>query len=91
MPRVFRLAAALLLAASIVGQWWQRQPVGSITGWVLAMAEVQCPGAIVRRSGTVADSARTLDRWGYAVVADLALRDGRERCRAGRRRSVGAG
>ncbi|MEH3100594.1 hypothetical protein [Sphingomonas adhaesiva] len=80
-PLVFRVAAGLLLAALIVGQWWQRQSAGSIAGWVPAMAAVHCPAAAVHRSGTIADSARTLDGWGYAVLADLIFRDGRDRCR----------
>jgi len=81
MPLVFRLAAGLLLATLIAGQWWQRQRAGSIAGWVPAMAAVHCPAAAIHRSGTIADSARTLDDWGYAVLGDLIFRDGRDRCR----------
>ncbi|WP_028967907.1 hypothetical protein [Sphingomonas phyllosphaerae] len=82
LPQVFRMAAALLLTTAIAGQWWQRQPAGTIAGWVPAMAEVHCPAA-VRGAGTIADSARTLDRWGYAVIGSLVFRDDRDRCQAG--------
>jgi hypothetical protein len=81
VPLVFRLSAGLLLATLIAGQWWQRQPAGSIAGWVPAMAAMHCPAAVVQRSGTIADSARTLDGWGYAVLGDLIFSDGRDRCR----------
>jgi hypothetical protein len=82
LPQVFRIAAALLLTAAIAGRWWQRQPADAIAGWVPAMAKVHCPAA-VRGASTIADSARTLDRWGYAVLGNLVLRDGGDRCRAG--------
>jgi hypothetical protein len=82
LPQVFRIAAALLLIAAIAGQWWQRQPAGVIAGWVPAMAKVHCPAA-VRGASTIADSARTLDRWSYAVIGNLVFRDGRDRCQAG--------
>ena len=87
---VFRVSAILLLTALIAGQWWQRQPAGSIAGWVPAMAEVYCPAAAIHHSGTIADSARTLDDWGYAVIGNAIFRDGRDRCRAKRGRSAGA-
>ena len=29
-PSVFRVSAILLLTALIAGQWWQRQPAGTI-------------------------------------------------------------
>ncbi|MDR6146456.1 hypothetical protein QE363_002249 [Sphingomonas sp. SORGH_AS870] len=89
-PLVFRVSAILLLIALVAGQWWQRQPVGSIAGWVPAMAEVYCPAAAIHRSGTIADSARTLDGWAYAVIGDAIFRDGSDRCRAKRGRSAGA-
>ena len=89
-PLVFRLSAVLLLAALIGGQWWQRQPAGSIAGWVPAMAEVYCPAAAIHHSGTISDSARTLDDWAYAVIGNAVFRDGRDRCRAERGRSAGA-
>lgn len=79
LPQVFRVAAALLLTAAVAGQWWQRQPAGTIAGWVPAMAEISCPAA-VRGAGTIADSARTLDRWSYAVIGNLVFRDARDGC-----------
>ena len=85
-PLWFRVSAGLLLTALIAGQWWQRQPAGS----VLTMAEVYCPAAAIHRSSTIADSARTLDDWSYAVIGNLIFRDGRDRCRVKRGRSAGA-
>lgn len=90
LPWVFRVSAILLLTALIGGQWWQRQPAGSIAGWVLAMAEVYCPAAAIHRSSTISDSARTLDDWAYAVIGNAVFRDGRDRCRVKRGRSAGA-
>lgn len=89
-PVIFRLSAILLLTALIGGQWWQRQPAGSIAGWVPAMAEVYCPAAAIHRSGTIADSARALDDWGYAVIGNAVFRDGRDRCGVRKGRSAGA-
>lgn len=85
-PVVFRLSAILLLTALIAGQWWQRQPAG----WVPAMAEVHCPAAAIHRAGTIADSARTLDSWGYAVIGNAIFRDGSDRCRVRKGKSAGA-
>ena len=90
LPMVFRVSAMLLLTALTAGQWWQRQPAGSIAGWVPAMAEVYCPAAAIHRAGTIADSARTIDGWAYAVIGNAVFRDGRDRCRAKRGRSAGA-
>ena len=90
LPMVFRVSAILLLTALVAGQWWQRQPAGTIAGWVPTMAEVYCPAAAIHRSGTVADSARTLDDWGYAVIGNAIFRDGRGRCRVRKGRSAGA-
>lgn len=90
LPLVFRVSAVLLLTALIAGKWWQRQPAGSIAGWVPAMAEVYCPAAAIHRSGTIADSARTLDSWGYTVIGNAIFRDGRDRCRVRTGRSAGA-
>jgi len=90
LPLEFRLGAVLLLAALIGGQCWQRQPAGSIAGWVPAMAEVYCPAAAIHRSGNTGDSARTLDSWGYAVIGNAIFRDGRDRCRVRKGRSAGA-
>ena len=89
-PLVFRVSAILLLTALVARQWWQRQPAGRIAGWVPAMAEVYCPPAAIHRSGTIADSARTLDGWAYAVIGNAVFRDGRDRCRVKRGRSAGA-
>ncbi|WP_433909201.1 hypothetical protein [Sphingomonas yabuuchiae] len=89
-PLWFRVSGGLLLTALIAGRCWQLQPAGSITGWVPAMAEVYCPAAAIHRSGTISDSARTLDSWGYAVIGNAVFRDGRDRCRAKRGRSAGA-
>jgi len=89
-PLVLRVSAVLLLTALIGGQWWQRQPAGTIAGWVPAMAEVYCPAAAIHRSGTIADSARTLDGWAYAVVGNAVFRDRRDRCRTRKDRSAGA-
>lgn len=89
-PLWFRVSAGLLLTALIAGQWWQRQPAGSIAGWVPAMAEVYCPAAAIHRSGTITDSARTLDDWGYAVIGNAVFRDGRDRCRVRKGKSAGA-
>ncbi len=90
LPLVFRVSAILLLTALIAGQRWQRQPAGSIAGWVPAMAEVYCPAAAIHRAGTIADSARTLDSWGYAVIGNAIFRDGSNRCRVRKARSTGA-
>lgn len=90
LPLVFRVSAILLLTALIAGQWWQRQPAGTIAGWVSAMAEVYCPAAAIHRSGTIANSARSLDSWAYAVIGNAVFRDGRDRCRVRKGRSAGA-
>ncbi len=81
-PWVFRIAAALLLASVIAGQWWQRQPVGEVGLAMLTIIAAQCPAAVERQPGriNVADSARALDRWGYARLVELVRRDGRDRC-----------
>jgi len=82
-PWVFRMAAALLLASVIAGQWWQRQPAGEVGLAVLTIIAAHCPAAARRKPGSisVADSARALDRWGYARLIELVLRDDRDRCR----------
>lgn len=82
-PWVFRMAAALLLASVIAGQWWQRQPAGEVSLAMLTVITAQCPAAVDQHPGrtSVADSARALDRWGYARLAELVRRDGRDRCR----------
>lgn len=90
LPLAFRLSAVLLLTVLVAGQWWQRQPAGTIVGWVPAMAEVHCPASAIHRSGTISDSARTLDDWAYAVIGNAIFRDGRDRCRVRKGRSAGA-
>jgi hypothetical protein len=82
-PWVFRIAAVLLLASVVAGQWWQRQPAGEVGLAMLAVIAAHCPDAIDQqpRRISVADSARALDRWGHARLAELVRRDGRDRCR----------
>jgi hypothetical protein len=83
-PWVFRLGAALVLASVVAGQWWQRQPAGEVGLAMLTIIAARCPAAIDQQRGgrlNVADSARALDRWGYARLIELVRRDGRDRCR----------
>ena len=82
-PWVFRIAAVLLLASGVVGQWWQRQPVGEVGLAMLTIITGHCPAAVDQLNGriSVADSARALDRWGYARLTEMVRRDGRDRCR----------
>ncbi len=82
-PWVFRIAAALLLASVVAGQWWQRQPAGEVGLAVLTVIASRCPTAVDQHNDriSVADSARALDRWGYALLTELVHRDGRDRCR----------
>jgi len=81
-PWVFRIAAAVLLTCMIVGQVWQRRPAGRIGGAMLSIIAANCPAAVVNRQRpTIADSARALDRWGFARLASLVRHDGRARCR----------
>jgi hypothetical protein len=82
-PWVFRIAAALLLLSVIAGQWWQRQPAGEASLAMLTIIAARCPAAAHRQPGriSIADSARALDRWGYARLTELVRRDGRDRCR----------
>lgn len=82
-PWVFRMAAAVMLLCVVAGQWWQRQPAGEISLAVLTIIAAHCPAAVDEHNGriSVADSARALDRWGYARIAELVRRDGRDRCR----------
>lgn len=80
-PTAFRLAAALLLAALIFGQWWQRQPLGPVgRGMMSVMAEL-CPAATARRAVSVADSASAVDRMMFAVLGNALSRDSRDCCR----------
>lgn len=82
-PWVFRIAAALLLLSEVAGQWWQRQPAGEASLAMLTIIAAHCPAAIDQqpRRISVANSARALDRWGYARLIELIRRDGRDRCR----------
>ncbi len=82
-PWVFRIAAALLLLSVVAGQWWQRQPAGEVGLAMLTIITAHCPAAGERHPGriSVADSARALDRWGYARLTEMVRRDGRDRCR----------
>ena len=82
-PWVFRIAAALLLLSVAAGQWWQRQPAGEIGLAMLTIIAAHCSAAVDEHNGriSVADSARALDRWGYALLTELVRRDGRDRCR----------
>jgi len=80
-PIVFRCAGMLLLISAVLGQWWQRQPLGADGHAIVAMMTSYCPGVGSDASQlTVADSARLLDRWAYAILGDLIGGDGRDRC-----------
>jgi hypothetical protein len=80
-PMVFRFAAMLLLSSAVLGQWWQRQPLGADGHALVTVMHSYCPG-VGGEAGplTVADSARLLDRWGYALLGDLTGWNGRDRC-----------
>jgi len=82
-PWVFRLAVTLLLLSAVAGQRSRRQPAGEVGVAVVTIIASHCPAAVGRQSGIirVADSARALDRWGYARMTELVRRDGRDRCR----------
>lgn len=82
-PRVFRIAAVLLLLSVVAGQWWQRQPADEVGLAMLRIIAAHCPAAVDQFNGrtSVADSARALDRWGYGRLVELVRRDGRDRCR----------
>ena len=79
-PKVFRFAAMLLLSSAVLGQW-QRQPLGADGHALVTVMHSYCPG-VGGEAGplTVADSARLLDRWGYALLGDLTGWNGRDRC-----------
>ena len=84
LPCVFRITAALILAAITIGGWWQRQPVGGTGRAFLTAIARGCPAAIpTKRHPTVADTARALDRLSYAKISNLIFRDGRDRCARG--------
>lgn len=82
MPWVFRIAAALLVTAIVVGGWWQRQPVGPRGRAFLAHVSRACPAAAHVGRATVADTAHELDRWAYARIGNLLL-GGPDRCARG--------
>ena len=87
LPWVFRLSAALLVAAIVFGGWWQHQPTGASGRAFLRLVAQACPAALpAGRHPTIADTAHTLDRWGYARLGNLIFRDGRDRCAAGQAR-----
>ena len=80
-PTVFRFAAMLLLSSAVLGQWWQRQPLGADGHALVTVMHSYCPG-VGGEAGplTVADSARLLDRWGYALLGDRTGWNGKNRC-----------
>ena len=81
LPRVFRITAALMLAAIVVGGWWQRQPVGATGLTFLAAVARGCPAAMpTGLHSDIADTAHALDQWDYARLGNLTFRDGRDRC-----------
>ncbi|MDJ0276659.1 hypothetical protein QLH51_07615 [Sphingomonas sp. 2R-10] len=82
-PWVFRMATAVMLLSVVAGQWWQRQPAGEVGLAMLTIIAAHCPAAAHRQPGriSVADTARALDRWGYARLTEMVRRDGRDRCR----------
>lgn len=80
-PTVFRLVAALLLAALVLGQWWQRQPLGAVGRGIVAVMAELCPAATAHRVVSVADSARAVDHLAFAVLGNALSRDSRDRCR----------
>lgn len=79
-PRVLRPTAILLLGAVLIGQYWQRRPLGAAGAGMLAAVVEICPAAApLTREPTVADTARSLDRVGYAAIAAIVFRDGLDR------------
>lgn len=81
-PLVFRITAALLVAAIVLGGWWQRQPAGLQGRAFLAAVARVCPAAVrpVRRP-RIADTARALDHWVYAEAGNLLPGADHDRCR----------
>jgi len=71
-PIVFRCAGMLLLISAVLGQWWQRQPLGADGHALVAMMTFYCPrvGSDANQL-TVADSAHLLDRWVSVILGDL--------------------
>jgi len=80
-PIVFRCAGMLLLISAVLGQWWQRQPLGADGHALVAMMTFYCPrvGSDANQL-TVADSAHLLDRWVSVILGDLIGGGGRDRC-----------
>ena len=84
LPWVFRLSAALIVAAIVLGGWWQHQPGGTTGRARRATVARACPAAVpVGRRPSVADTAHALDHWGYARLGNLIFRDDRDRCARG--------
>ncbi len=83
LPWVFRITAAWLVAAIVVGGWWQPQPAGPRGRAFLAAVARTCSAAAMHSNRpTVADTAHALDRWAYLEAVNL-LRDGSSGCAAG--------
>ena len=83
LPWVFRISAALIVAAVMIGMWWQPQAAGPHGRAFLATVARACPAAVVQKARpTVADTAHALDRWAYLTAVDL-VRGRRSRCAAG--------
>lgn len=79
-PFCFKVAALLLAASLLGGQWLQRQHGGAVTRRVMQMASAVCPAAAPAITHlTVADGARVLDRTVLAAAFDW--NDGGNRCR----------
>ncbi|MFS0773019.1 hypothetical protein [Sphingomonas sp. 1P08PE] len=88
-PLVLRLAATLMLSAVLIGQYWQRRPLGAAGAGMLTAIAQSCPAAApLTHEPTVADTARALDRVGYAAIAAIVFRDGRDRCHEDLRRGA---
>ena len=91
-PMVFRYAGMLLLISAVLGQWWQRQPLGADGQAIVAMMTSYCPGAGSDADQlTVADSAHLLDRWVYVILGGLIGGDSRDRCTLRSREGTGEG
>ena len=83
LPWVFRISAALIVTAVMLGMCWQPQAVGPYGRAFLGTVARACPAAVVnKKRPTVADTAHALDRWAYLTTVDL-VRGGRSRCAAG--------
>ena len=84
LPWVFRITAAWLVAAIVIGGWWQPQTAGPHGRAFLAAVARSCPAAGVHgASPTIADTAHALDRWASMIIADLLLRGRPRHCTTG--------